>query len=117
VVDPWWPADHRTHVGYPTLSPIRRRRISSPPCRCWTTAYGPDTSSAGLVGFISAFVPGRRGVTEPDVQAWAADVTGQGRNYFLSLDRYLFLATNRSSEPVERARSWWAGGVTVYRSP
>jgi ubiquinone/menaquinone biosynthesis C-methylase UbiE len=60
------------------------------------TAYGPNTYGAGLVGFITAFVPGRRGLTESDAQAWAADVTGQGRDYFLSLNRYLFLATKGS---------------------
>jgi ubiquinone/menaquinone biosynthesis C-methylase UbiE len=57
------------------------------------TAYNADTFSAGLVGFITAFVPGRRGLTETHVQAWVADVTGQGRDYFMSLNRYLFLAT------------------------
>jgi arsenite methyltransferase len=57
------------------------------------TVYNADTFSAGLVGFISAFVPGRHGLTETDVQAWVADVTGQGRDYFMSLNRYLFLAT------------------------
>lgn len=60
------------------------------------TAYGPDMYSAGLVGFITAFVPGRQGLTESDTQAWAADVTGQGRDYFLSLTRYLFLAVKGS---------------------
>jgi len=41
---------------------------------------------------MTAFVTGRRGLTEADTRAWAADVTGQGRDYFLSLNRYLFLA-------------------------
>jgi SAM-dependent methyltransferase len=56
------------------------------------TAYGPDTFSAGLVGFIARFVAGRQGVTEADVAAWAQDVSGQGRDYFFSLNRYLFVA-------------------------
>jgi len=56
------------------------------------TAYRADIYSAGLVGFIAAFVPGRQGVTEADAAAWAADVTGQGRDYFFSLNRYLFVA-------------------------
>jgi arsenite methyltransferase len=57
------------------------------------TAYRPDTYGAGLIGFITAFVPGRQGLTDADAQEWAADVTGQGRDYFLSLNRYLFVAT------------------------
>jgi SAM-dependent methyltransferase len=57
------------------------------------TAYEPETYSAGLVGFVAAFVPGRHGLTPADVARWSADVTGQGRDYFFSLNRYLFLAT------------------------
>jgi arsenite methyltransferase len=56
------------------------------------TAFGPDTYGAGLVGFITAFVPGRQGLSDADVREWADDVTSQGRDYFLSLNRYLFLA-------------------------
>jgi len=59
----------------------------------FNTAYHPETFGAGLVGFIAAFVPGRQGVTEAEAQAFVADVTGQGRDYFLSLNRYVFLAT------------------------
>ena len=36
--------------------------------------------------------PGRRGVTDAEAKAWAADLTGLGRKYFFSLNRYLFLA-------------------------
>jgi ubiquinone/menaquinone biosynthesis C-methylase UbiE len=57
------------------------------------TVYTPDTYSAGLIGFITSFVPGRQGLTEAEVRGWEADVTGQGRDYFLSLNRYLFVAT------------------------
>jgi len=35
--------------------------------------YDPNTYSAGLIGFISAFVPGRQGLSESDVTAWADD--------------------------------------------
>ena len=67
--------------------------LADPHLPLFNTAYHPDTYGAGLVGFITAFVPGRQGVTEAEAQAWAADVTGQGRDYFLSLNRYVFLAT------------------------
>jgi hypothetical protein len=54
--------------------------------------YDPDAFSAGLIGMIAAFVPGRRGVTEADAQAWAADLQNLGEDYFFSLNRYVFLA-------------------------
>jgi hypothetical protein len=54
--------------------------------------YDPRTYSAGLIGFIEAFVPGRAGVTAADANAWAEDLTGLGADYFFSLNRYLFLA-------------------------
>jgi arsenite methyltransferase len=49
--------------------------------------------STSLVGVVASFVPGHRGVTEADAAAWADDVRSQGRDYFFSLSRYLFLAT------------------------
>jgi SAM-dependent methyltransferase len=54
--------------------------------------HDPDTYSAGLIGFIAAFVPGRRGLTEADAAAWAQDLRGLGPDYFFSLNRYVFLA-------------------------
>ncbi len=55
--------------------------------------YDPNTYSHGLIGLIVAFVPGRRGVTKADVDAWAEDLGRLGREglYFFSLNRYLFL--------------------------
>jgi arsenite methyltransferase len=58
----------------------------------FNAGYDPRTYSAGLIGFISAFVPGRAGVTAADAKAWAEDLTGLGADYFFSLNRYLFLA-------------------------
>jgi arsenite methyltransferase len=54
--------------------------------------YDANTFSAGLIGFIAAFLPGRHGFTEPDVAAWAEDLVALGSDYFFSLNRYLFLA-------------------------
>jgi arsenite methyltransferase len=56
------------------------------------TGYDPDTFSAGLIGFITAFVPGRQGLTERDARDWAEDLEALGEDYFFSLNRYLFLA-------------------------
>ena len=58
----------------------------------FNAGYDPRTYSAGLIGFITAFVPGRSGVTAADANAWAGDLTGLGADYFFSLNRYLFLA-------------------------
>jgi len=58
----------------------------------FNAGYDPRTYSAGLIGFIEAFVPGRAGVTAADAHAWAEDLTGLGADYFFSLNRYLFLA-------------------------
>jgi ubiquinone/menaquinone biosynthesis C-methylase UbiE len=55
--------------------------------------YRADTYSAGLIGFISAFVPGRDGLTAAEVSAWADDLATLGADYFFSLNRYLFVAT------------------------
>ncbi len=54
--------------------------------------YDPGTYSAGLVGFISAFVPRHSDITADDIASWASDLTALGPGYFFSLNRYLFLA-------------------------
>ena len=54
--------------------------------------YDPNTLSAGMIGFIAAFVPGRHGLNERDARDWAEDLTTLGDDYFFSLNRYLFLA-------------------------
>lgn len=56
--------------------------------------YSTKTFSHGMIGLIGAFVAGRRGITEEDVEAWAEDLRklGETGSYFFSLNRYLFLA-------------------------
>jgi hypothetical protein len=54
--------------------------------------YDPDTLSAGMIGFITVFVPGRNGVTESEATAWAEDLVSLGADYFFSLNRYVFVA-------------------------
>jgi arsenite methyltransferase len=55
--------------------------------------FDSDTYSAGLIGFITAFVPGRQGVTEDEARAWADELATQGGDYFFSINRYVFVAT------------------------
>ena len=59
------------------------------------TGYDPDAFSAGLIGFIAGFVPGRDGLTGTDARAWADDLVSLGGDYFFSLNRYLFVAVKR----------------------
>jgi ubiquinone/menaquinone biosynthesis C-methylase UbiE len=54
--------------------------------------YDPNTFSAGLIGFITAFVPGRQGLGERDAREWAGDLSALGDDYFFSLNRYVFIA-------------------------
>jgi arsenite methyltransferase len=51
------------------------------------------TYSAGLIGFVSGFVPGRQGITEDEARSWADDLATQGSDYFFSINRYVFVAT------------------------
>jgi SAM-dependent methyltransferase len=53
--------------------------------------YDPDTYSAGLIGFVSAFLSRRSEITAGEITAWATDLTGLGPGYFFSLNRYLFV--------------------------
>jgi arsenite methyltransferase len=54
--------------------------------------YDPNTFSAGMIGFIKAFVAGRDGLSEAETSAWADDLLALGSDYFFSLNRYQFLA-------------------------
>lgn len=61
--------------------------------------YDPNSYSYGLIRLIVAFVPGRRGVTKEEVEAWAEDLRRLGREglYFFSLNRYQFLVIKPGS--------------------
>jgi arsenite methyltransferase len=51
--------------------------------------------SQGLAGLVAAFVVGRHGIDQENVDAWLADLRGLDAEdaYFFSLDQHLFLAT------------------------
>ena len=55
--------------------------------------YDVDTYSAGLIGFVTAFLTGRPGVPAEELAGWAQDLRGLGAGSFFSLNRYLFIAT------------------------
>jgi len=95
---------HRLGTWLPGADPYLPRRLTSlltetgftvtqrSAIPLFNAGYDAHTFSAGLIGFIAAFVPGRAGVTAADVNAWAEDLTRLGADYFFSLNRYLFLA-------------------------
>ena len=56
------------------------------------SGYDVDTYSAGLIGFITGFLAGRKGASQVQSKAWAEDLVGLGEDYFFSLNRYLFVA-------------------------
>lgn len=57
--------------------------------------YQPETYSAGLLEIIAGFVV-NHGVGKEEAQAWADELRALGADYFFSLNRYLFCATNRA---------------------
>jgi arsenite methyltransferase len=57
------------------------------------TGYDPHTLSGGLIDLVAGFVVGRDGLTPAEVEAWAADLRSLGREYFFSLNRYVFRGT------------------------
>ncbi len=63
-----------------------------------------NTYSYGLITLITAFTPGRQGVTREEAEAWAEDLRrlGTGGLYFFSLNRYLFLAVKPGPPTAER---------------
>ena len=54
--------------------------------------YAPDSYSAGMIGLVAGFVPGRGGLTEAEAGAWAEGLRAMGPDYFFALSRFMFLA-------------------------
>ena len=69
---------------------VTRRRVHP----ILNAGYDAKTFSAGVLGLVTDFVPGRAELTNVEAQAWRADLLGLGADYFFSLNRYLFLAIN-----------------------
>jgi arsenite methyltransferase len=87
LVDPHLPRRLRSLLTGAGFSVARREVMT-----VLNAGYDPNTLSAGMIGFIKAFVPGRSGLGDDEVQAWAEDLEALGDDYFFSLNRYLFLA-------------------------
>jgi SAM-dependent methyltransferase len=87
LVDPYLPRRLTGLLSAAGFSIARRAAIP-----LLNVGYDPNTISARMIGFITAFVPGRQGLTERDARDWAEDLMALGDDYFFSLNRYLFLA-------------------------
>jgi SAM-dependent methyltransferase len=87
LVDPYLPRQLTRLLSDARFSLVRCAAIP-----LLNVGYEPNTFSAGLMGFIADFVPGRQGVTEAEARAWAEGLEALGDDYFFSLNRYLFLA-------------------------
>jgi arsenite methyltransferase len=93
LADPHLP--RRPAPAAPARQAARRRRLHrdtaarAPDAQC--ASYDANTFSAGVIGLIADFVPGRAAVIGAQAQAWRADLVGIGADYFFSLNRYLFL--------------------------
>jgi arsenite methyltransferase len=87
LVNPYLPRTLTRRLHEAGFSVTRRNVIP-----LLNAGYDENTYSAGLIGFITAFVPGRQGLTAEDAQAWAEDLVALGDDYFFSLNRYVFVA-------------------------
>jgi SAM-dependent methyltransferase len=59
-----------------------------------STAFEADSFGAGIVELIHRFVPGRRGVTQAEADAWIDELRERSRRglFFFSLNQYFFVA-------------------------
>jgi ubiquinone/menaquinone biosynthesis C-methylase UbiE len=58
--------------------------------------YQPASYSGGVLEIIAGFVADRDGVTAAEARAWADELRSLGRDYFFSMNRYVFCATSRA---------------------
>jgi SAM-dependent methyltransferase len=91
--------EHLAHLDLPRrLAPLLRDAgFALRRCEVFVQhnlALDPNTYVHGLMELIRRFVPGRRGVTREEADAWAADLLDlekRGASFF-SLNQYFFLA-------------------------
>jgi SAM-dependent methyltransferase len=94
--------EHLAHLHLPRhLGPwlaragfaVRRREVLVQ----FNPVLDASTFSAGLLELVQRFVPGRRGVSRAEADAWAEDLRALGARgeAFFSLNQYFFLAEKR----------------------
>lgn len=73
-----------------------RQRLSIP---MFNPEFQDNTYGKGMLTMMASFAPGRKGVSQSEVDAWFAEfarLQSEGK-FFFSLNRYLFLAEKRLS--------------------
>jgi arsenite methyltransferase len=100
VVAAW--EEHLAHPGLPAaLSGLLEDASFAVQRRsAWTllnAGWDEDAFSARLMPTVAAYVPGHKGVTAEEAEAWARELSALGRDYFFSLTRYLFVAVAEAS--------------------
>lgn len=98
--------EHAVHPDLPRRLPPMLRAAGFSVEKVWvipllTVGRHENTYSAGLMQFIAAFASGRHGLTEDDLRSWSDDLRrlGEQNEYFLSLNRFVFLATKPPMTP------------------
>jgi SAM-dependent methyltransferase len=91
--------EHLAHLHLPrVLGPLLREAgfvdVSCDVLVQLNPSFEADSYSRGLLELIHDFVPGRRGVTQEEADAWRGELQERGRRgeYFFSLNQYLFVA-------------------------
>jgi ubiquinone/menaquinone biosynthesis C-methylase UbiE len=91
--------EHLAHLHLPRVLAPLLSRAGMTVRRCevlvqLNPVLDANTMSHGLMDLVQRFVPGRRGVTREEADAWAEDLRERGRRgeYFFSLNQYFFLA-------------------------
>jgi SAM-dependent methyltransferase len=91
--------EHLAHLHLPRVLRPMLARAGFAPARCEVRVQlnpelGPDGFSHGLMELVYRFVPGRRGVSQAEADAWLDDLRERGARgeYFFSLNQYFFLA-------------------------
>lgn len=98
ILDAW--EEHAPHPYLPRTLANRLRRVgfrveAQQVIPLFNADYDPNTYSNRMIDLIVPFVSNRGGITRDEAEAWAQEVRqlGARREYFFSLNRYLFLAT------------------------
>jgi SAM-dependent methyltransferase len=89
--------EHLAHRDLPRRLPQLLREaglslVASAVVPLLNVGYSRATYSAGLIGLIEAFVPGRGGVGADEARAWGEGLRGMGEDYFFAMSRFMFLA-------------------------
>lgn len=98
VIDTW-----NEHIPHPQLPRSLKRRLQQAGFSevrvevvpMLNLEYHRHTYSIGMMGLMGNFAEGRNGLSATDIAAWRADAEAMGAedNYFFSLNRYVFIAT------------------------